>query len=102
MLRELVVQEIRQILGPEPDAPHNSCRKVQLMVPSEPIVWAWTTATPDENVAKMVGPNRGTYKGPPMAAGIRIEFCLQPQQTLWAGAESSEAVLGLIIEYVED
>jgi hypothetical protein len=101
ILRKMLAQEIKQILGPERE-PTDGYRKVQLLVPSTPGVWTWVTETPDRNIALEMGPDRGTYKGPIIPPSTTIDICLLPEQTLWASVDAGAAPITLVVEYWED
>lgn len=93
--RSAVSQEIRQILLPEPEAPENSFREVQVVLPlDEPLVFM--TTRPDADT--YAGLNR-TYKLPPLAPGAQIQFKLRRNQGLYAATESGLAEIALIVEH---
>ena len=100
ILRETVMQEIREVLPPEMDAPSHAYRRIQILTPADPPVWVWATDGPNENIANREGYGRGTYKGPTMPGSNNIDFVLGPTQTLWAAAESGIAHLSLVVEYL--
>lgn len=72
-------------------------RVVQILVPTNPKVYFGLDITPEE-----VGPNRGNYKLPPLAAGTTIKLKLRPEQFIVAAADVSMALLTLIVEYYEE
>jgi hypothetical protein len=104
MPRKTVSQEGRVILEAEPDgdAPPNSYREVQILVP----VGNELFMAIDQPIQRGVdhpgtGPNR-TYKLTPMPIGQSIVIKLQPHQYLTAMAGSAKVHLGLIIEYIDE
>lgn len=93
--RATVSQEIRQIINPDPEAPEDSYREVQLVLPlDEPQVFASTEPHADTQF----GVDR-TYKMPPLAPGAQISFKLRRHQVLWAATQSGVAPLAVIVEY---
>lgn len=93
--RTTVTQEIREILPPESRAPQGSVRRVQLVVPPSPVVYAKIDGDP---VA--IGLNR-SYKLPVASPNATIEFTLQPHQNIVAAAKVGFAEISIIVEYVE-
>lgn len=72
-------------------------RVVQILVPPNPKIFFGIDITPES-----VGPNRGSYKLPPLAAGTTIKLTLHPEQFLVAQADVATGLLGLIVEYYHD
>jgi len=93
ILRTTVVQEARVVLEPCIDS-RVRVRRVQLLIPSSPMVYVGLDVTPDE-----LGPNR-TYKLPVMPVGATIELLLGPEQFIVAAADEQFAFLGLVVEYL--
>jgi hypothetical protein len=90
-------QQLREVLGPELDAPDGTYRKVQICTPREPaMVFTIDHPTPDE-----AGPNR-KYDLPPLPSGQCIPVCLMPNQRIYAAAQTGEAFAVLVIEYLEE
>lgn len=96
MDRATVAQEIRQVIGPEPDAPEGSYRVVQLIVPNSPGV----LFSIDHPTSAEAGPDR-TYKMAEMSPGAQIQFSLQPHQTVHGAAQDGQAFASVIIEYFD-
>lgn len=92
--RELVTQEARVILGPDPEAPIGSVRLVRVCVPSEPQVFVALDLNPD-NIAL----NR-VYNLPPMPPQVAVPLRLRPQQSITAATSQGNAVLTVIVEYL--
>ncbi len=69
-------------------------RKVQILVPLNPIVVFGLDMMPVD-----LGPDRGNYKLPPLAAGTTIKVELFPDQWLIAAADVGIALLGMMVEY---
>jgi hypothetical protein len=92
--RATVGQEIREILGPEPEAPEGSHREVQLLIPNPPDVYI----TLETDADKKYGTDR-TYKVPIIPAGAQTTVCLLPGQRVYGAARSGKAHISLIVEY---
>lgn len=92
--RVTVDQNIREILLPDLEAPPNSYRQVQLVVPQEPVVYLSTESEADVRA----GLNR-TYKLPAMRDSTTIRFALNPGQRLYAAAKIGLAECTLIVEF---
>lgn len=88
-------QEIRPIIGPEENAPDGTWRRVHLIVPMDPKMFADLDKTPE-----WYGLNR-TYKLPAMCSGNTIIFTLMPHQSLVAASEEGIAEASIIVEYLE-
>jgi hypothetical protein len=69
-------------------------RRVQILVPPNPKIVFGLDILP-----VTLGPNRGNYKLPPLAAGTTIKMELFPEQFLIAAAEVGTGLLGIIVEY---
>jgi hypothetical protein len=72
----------------------NYVRCVQLLVPPSPKIVFGLDILP-----VTLGPNRGNYKLPPLAAGTTIKLELLPEQFLVAAADVGTGLLGIIVEY---
>jgi hypothetical protein len=73
---------------------HLFVRRVQLLVPPNPKIVFGIDVLP-----VTLGPNRGNYKLPPLAAGTTIKLELFPEQFLVAAADVGTGLLGIIVEY---
>jgi hypothetical protein len=73
---------------------HPFVRRVQILVPPNPKIVFGIDILP-----VTLGPNRGNYKLPPLAAGTTIKLELFPEQFLVAAAEVGTGLLGIIVEY---
>jgi len=69
-------------------------RRVQILVPPNPKIVFGIDILP-----ATLGPNRGNYKLPPLAAGTTIKLELFSEQFLVAAAEVGTGLLGIIVEY---
>ncbi|UCC73993.1 MAG: hypothetical protein JSV86_05400 [Gemmatimonadota bacterium] len=92
--RATVVQEARIIVEPEHDAGPGSYRRVQLLIPPSPAVFAQNDVLPED-----LGPNRH-YKLPRMAPGQKTDFHLLPHQFITAAAAETIAEVSVIVEYL--
>lgn len=106
MRRELATQEARIVLAPiaDGDAPPDSYREVQILVPEGNPLFVAVDAHPQGAATEDgagIGPNR-TYTVPPMPTGLAIVIRLQPQQYLMAMSGAGLVGLALIIEYIQD
>lgn len=93
-------RSVRCVVHGEDDAPANSHRDVQLIVPSSPAVFAGLFHA-EVNVTDEVGSDRN-YNLAPLSSGIRIKFRLNPTQTLWIMADDSLGFCAVIVEYIEE
>lgn len=93
MIRATVAQEARAVLKPCTD-PGVRCRRVQLLVPNDPQLFAALDITPEE-----LGPNR-TYKIPLMAPGAALVFHMTNEQYLVLASGQGLAYPTLIVEYL--
>ena len=97
ILRCTVSQELKRVIAMELDAPAGSYRKVQILVPREPIVHVSLARDADEKF----GMNRD-YKSPPLRDSTTIAFSLMPGQEVWLQAQNGLAQCTGIIEYCID
>jgi hypothetical protein len=96
-LRAPMGQELREVLGPEDDAPTGTYRKVQILTPAQPaMVFTVDHPTPEE-----AGPNR-KYDLPPVPPGVVIPIHLLPNQRLYAAAQVGMGFAMLVVEYMEE
>lgn len=93
ILRENITQDLRVVLEPELDAPADSYRRVQVLIPPSPDVFVGLDVSPEE-----LGINR-TYKVPLMAPGAQIPLHLQAHQFIIAAVGESNTPLTIIVEF---
>lgn len=99
-LRRIVDEQLKLILEPEvgaADLSADTYRRVQILIPASPPIFV----SIDSPVPGDVALSRD-YKIPPATPNTKLDFVLQPHQIVYAGATEGYAVLGLIVEYLED
>jgi len=95
LLRATVSQEIRCVLPPDYEAPPNSYREVQLLIPLSGDLYVQISR---EDVSLKAGLNRN-YKLPPIPAGAQITLRLLPGQGVYACTGAKSGQLSLAVEY---
>lgn len=96
--RATVDQQASVVIDEERDAPDNTNRHVQILVPGSPgLLMSIDHPTPLE-----AGPNRAAYKFAQLAPGSKISFYLQPRQKVYLVAESGIAFPSIITQYLEE
>jgi len=88
-------QMIQKFVAADLNAPTNSERLVQIVVPEGTTLFVGHDVDP-----KAVGLNQAEYKLPPMSPGQTIEFALRPHQYLVGASAGKLITCALIIQHM--
>lgn len=91
----------RVVLGAEVDAPEGSYRRVQIVVPPSPQVYAVLDSQPQRGFTEDGFAIDRNYSLPFLQPGQRTSFTLAPGQIVSMSCETALAQVSIICEYLE-